>query len=338
MRILMVVSIVVPIGLYAAVSWYLREEALRDGMDHVRQTVRMLEEHALRVFEAQQLIIDRVDRYIAGVDWAEIRDSAAVHQYLRDVAASSPHVDGLWLVPPDGRTANSADIFPFPEISASDRDYFRALQVGDELHFGEMIVGRTKGNLNFNLSRRRTPREEFNGLILVTASIDYFTDFWADASSYPDHVAGLFRTDGAFLARLPHGGGHPRAPVATESPLLEAFATDDDGAYRLPSSLDGSQRLYAYSRVGDFPLIIGFGVDEAVVLARWRQDLIWHGLIALVAAMLLSGSASWPCAKADSSGRRCGPGARPPKSSAMRSTGGCAPRMWRRRRKGCSRN
>jgi hypothetical protein len=75
MRILMVVSIVVPIGLYAAVSWYLREEALRDGMDHVRQTVRMLEEHALRVFEAQQLIIDRVDRYIAGVDWAEIRES-----------------------------------------------------------------------------------------------------------------------------------------------------------------------------------------------------------------------------------------------------------------------
>jgi hypothetical protein len=86
MLILMVVSIVVPIGLYAAVSWYLREEALRDGMEHVRQTVRMLEEHALRVFEAQQLIIDRVDRYIAGVDWTEIRGSAAVHQYLRDVA------------------------------------------------------------------------------------------------------------------------------------------------------------------------------------------------------------------------------------------------------------
>jgi two-component sensor histidine kinase len=291
MLILMVVSIVVPIGLYAAVSWYLRDEALRDGMDHVRQTVRMLEEHALRVFEAQQLIIDRVDRYIAGVDWAEIRDSAAVHQYLGDVAASSPHVDGLWLVPPDGRTANSADIFPFPEISASDRDYFRALQVGDELHFGEMIVGRTKGNLNFNLSRRRTPREEFNGLILVTASLDYFTSFWADASSYPDHVVGLFRTDGAILARLPMEESIPARLSSTESPLLRAFATADDGAYRSPSSLDGSQRLYAYSRVGDFPLIIGFGVDEAVVLARWRQDLIWHGLIALVAAMLLSGSA-----------------------------------------------
>jgi hypothetical protein len=84
--------------------------------------------------------------------------------------------------------------------------------------------------------------------------------------------------------------GIPERLSATDSPLLQAFATDDDGAYRLPSSLDGSQRLYAYSRVGDFPLIIGFGVDEAVVLARWRQDLIWHGLIALVAAMLLSGS------------------------------------------------
>jgi PAS domain S-box-containing protein len=290
MRALMIISIVVPIGLYGAVSWYLRNESLRDGMVHVSQTVRMLEEHALRVFEAQQLIIDRVDRHIAGMGWTAIRESADVHQYLREVAASSPHVDGLWLVPPDGRTANSADQFPFPEVTVADRDYFRALEAGDVLHFGEMIIGRTKGNLNFNLSRRRTPRDRFDGLILVTASIDYFTDFWADASLYPDHVAGLFRSDGAILARFPMQDSIPSNLSPTASPLLQAFATDDDGVYRSRSSLDGSQRLYAYSRVGGFPIIVGFGVDEAAVLTRWRQDLVWHGLIALVAAMLLGGS------------------------------------------------
>ena len=290
MRVLMIVSIVVPLGLYAGVSWYLRDEALRDGMVHVRQTVRMLEEHALRVFEAQQLIIDRVDRHIAGVDWPAIRASADIHVFLREVAASSPHVDGLWLVPPDGRTANSAELFPFPDVTVVDRDYYRALAAADELHFGEMIVGRTKGNLNFNLSRRRTPRDGFDGLILVTASIDYFTDFWAEASLYPDHVAGLFRSDGAILARLPMVDDIPQRLSITESPLLQAFATQDDGVYRSYSSLDGAQRLYAYSRVGDFPLIVGFGVEEAVVLARWRQDLIWHGVIALVVAMLLCGS------------------------------------------------
>lgn len=32
-----------------------------------------------------------------------------------------PLVDGLWMVPPDGRTANSADFFPFPDISVTDR-------------------------------------------------------------------------------------------------------------------------------------------------------------------------------------------------------------------------
>ena len=122
--------------------------------------------------------------------------------FLQRTAAASPHVDGLWLVPPDGRTANSADFFPFPDVNVSDRRYFQVLRERDELHFGEMIVGRTKGTFNFNLSRRRSPRDAFNGVILVTSSLDYFTEFWTQASA-GDFVAGIFRQDGEILVRYP---------------------------------------------------------------------------------------------------------------------------------------
>ena len=77
--------------------------------------------------------------------WEEIRHSAEVHGFLRRLVEDSDHVDGLWLIPPDGRTANSADFFPFPEVDASSRAYFQALEAADELHFGEMIVGKLKG-------------------------------------------------------------------------------------------------------------------------------------------------------------------------------------------------
>jgi two-component sensor histidine kinase/PAS domain-containing protein len=289
MRTLLSVAVVLPILLYVGVSGYLRNERLQDGAVYVGQTVRILEEHALRVFEAQLLIIDRVDRHIAGMDWDTIRTSEDVHRFLAATAASSPHVDGLWLVPPDGRTANSADFFPFPEVDVADRDYFQALSEHDRLHFGEMIVGRTKGNLNFNLSRRRSPRDAFDGVILVTTSIEYFTDFWTDATTYPDFVAGLFRDDGKILARFPMTDTVPES-LASDSPLLQAIAESDDGVYPSISSIDGTRRIYGYSRIGGYPVYIGFGVEDADLLAPWRQDLLWHGLIALLAAGMLGGS------------------------------------------------
>jgi two-component system NtrC family sensor kinase len=192
----------IPLVLFAIFSSYQHSKTVENGKVAVERTIQILEEHALRVFEAQQLILDQTDQYLAGMNWEDIRASEEVHQFLRITAANSPHVDGLWLVPPDGRTANSADFFPFPDVDVSDRTYFRTLRTIDELHYGEMIVGRTKGTFNFNLSRRRSPREEFNGVLLVTSSLDYFTDFWKRASE-GSFVVGLFREDGEILARYP---------------------------------------------------------------------------------------------------------------------------------------
>lgn len=301
-RVLLVGMVALPLLLYLAAGIYLRGERLEEGMDHVRQTVRTLEEHALRVFEAQQLIIDLVDNRIAGMRWDEIRASEELHLFLKHIANLSPHVDGLWLIPPDGRTANSADFWPMPEVDVKDREYFRAIAASDELHFGEMIVGRTKGNFNFNLSRRRSPRETFDGLILVTASIDYFTDVWASATGYPAPVAGLFRPDGEVLARYPMLETLPDR-LSAASPLRQRMLERQDAVYRSVSTIDGGRRIYGYSFVGDYPVVLGFGVDEAAVLAPWREDVLWHGMIALTAAALLGAVTILALRQSDQLGR-----------------------------------
>jgi CheY-like chemotaxis protein len=217
--------------------------------------------------------------------WSDIRVSEAVHGFLQRTAAASPHVDGLWLVPPDGRTANSADFFPFPDISVTDRTYFQALRERDELHYGEMIVGRIKGNFNFNLSRRRFPRDIFNGVILVTSSLSYFTDFWEQASEGP-FVAGIFREDGEILVRYPLLG-RCRGRLSEDSPLLDQMQESDDNVYQSISSLDGRARIYGYSRIGETPLFIGYGVPNRHVLANWRNEMLRMGLVALMATALL---------------------------------------------------
>lgn len=274
-----------PLVLFVVVAAYQRGKDLHEGEFAVTRTIQILEEHALRVFEAQQLIIDQTDQHLGDMAWSDIRNSEEVHRILQEVAANSPHVDGLWLVPPDGRTANSADFFPFPDVNVADRTYFRTLRETDELHYGEMIVGRTKGTYNFNLSRRRSPRENFNGVILVTSSLSYFTDFWEQASE-GSFVAGLFREDGEILARYPRFDAMP-SRLSPESGLLVQMSEKDDNVFQSVSSLDGDARVYGYSRIGETPLFIGYGVPNSVVLAKWRTEMLRLGLIALMGSILL---------------------------------------------------
>ncbi|HET7410170.1 MAG TPA: hypothetical protein VFJ13_08200, partial [Paracoccaceae bacterium] len=287
MRALLVVSVAVPLVVFAGIAWFLRGERLEHAREQIEQTVTVLEEHALRVFEAQQLIIGRVDQRISGMSWDEIRDSEAVHDFLSGVADTSPHVDGLWLIPPGGRTANSADFFPMPPVTTSDRDYYRALSERDDLYFGEMILGKTKGTLNFNLSLRRTPRDSFNGLILVTASLDYFIRYWDRVSPYPEHVAAIVRPDGEVLARSPAEGLMTRLPP--DSSFIAAIAESVSGIYRTSSVIDGAERIYAYNRIGEHPLYIVYGAKIGDILAPWYRNLVPLGLIALCTSALLSG-------------------------------------------------
>ncbi|WP_431299911.1 HWE histidine kinase domain-containing protein [Tabrizicola sp. BL-A-41-H6] len=283
--VLLWVLCLLPIILFAGFALDQRKATLRAGENAAKRTVQVMEEHALRVFEAQQLIIDQVDQYLGDMDWTQIRASQAVHLRLKELAKRSPHVDGLWLVPPDGHTANSADFFPFPDVSVTDRTYFQVLSTRDELHYGEMIKGRTKGTFNFNLSRRRSPRDTFNGVILVTSSLQYFTDFWQQASE-GDFVAGLFRQDGEILARYPMLESLPRS-LGPDSSLLAAMQHSDDGVLPSISSLDGVARIYGFSRIGDTPLFIGYGISNAQILASWRREMLPMGLIALLATVLL---------------------------------------------------
>lgn len=284
-KILLWAVTLLPVLLFVVFAASQRTETLRSGEASVGRTIQILEEHALRVFEAQELIIAQVDQYLGTMTWEEIRSSEEVHVFLRQVAAGSPHVDGLWLVPPDGRTANSADFFPFPDVYVADRSYFQALEERDELHFGEMIVGRTKGTLNFNISRRRAPRDDFNGIILVTASLDYFTEFW-EQTTEGRFVAGIFREDGEILARHPMLERVPDR-LGPGSPLLGRMAVADDGVYASVSSIDGRSRIYGYSRIGDTPLFVGYGLSYERVLAAWRREMLPMGLIALLASVLL---------------------------------------------------
>ena len=54
---------------------------------------------------------------------------------------------------------------------------------------------------------------------------------------------------------------------------------------------DGTERLYSYRTVRDYPLVISAGISLTDALAAWRQRLLWHGmLLTLVSTAFFAGA------------------------------------------------
>ncbi|WP_448188557.1 PAS domain S-box protein [Azospirillum sp. sgz301742] len=292
LTILLWVSLVLPPAVAGAIAWRSYEQTLERASAEGMQTVSILREHAMRVFEVQEQVIGQIDAHIAGMGWDEIERSPTVHALLRGLTDTSPHIDGLWLVRPDGRTVNSADFFPMPSSKVTEREYFQVLKERDVTHLGRMIQGRLKGNLNFNISRRRStpgapPGSVFDGVILVTTSIDFFSEFWRGVLGQQKHVVGIIRSDGEILARYPAVKQlPPRIPA--DSPFYTAITGQDSGRYSFRSASDGRERMYAYAKLGGYPAYVTVGLDRESVLEPWRRGTAVVSALAAAVALLMA--------------------------------------------------
>lgn len=293
LTVLFWVSLVLPPAVAGAIAWrsyeLTQERALAEGM----QMVSILREHAMRVFEVQEQVVAQIDSVATGLSWDEIAASQPLHARLKALADASPHIDGLWLVRPDGRTAASADFFPMPYSPVTEREYFQVLSARDVTHLGRMIQGQLKGNLNFNISRRRTPPVgsppgTFDGVILVTTSIDFFADFWRGVlGEQAPHVVGIVRADGEILARYPTLSAPPPR-ISADSPFYTlATSGQESGHYNFPAS-DGRERTYFQARLGPYPAFVIVGFDNAAVLEPWRRTTAVVVVLAVLTAATLA--------------------------------------------------
>ncbi|HEY0838053.1 MAG TPA: HWE histidine kinase domain-containing protein [Azospirillum sp.] len=277
---LLCVSLILPAVVAGAIVWWTYEATMNQAHADARHSASVLREHALRVLETQETAIAWIDARIAGMDWGAIAASDDVHRLLKGIAVQSPHIDGLWLVRPDGQTVNSADFFPMPPSVVTEREYFQVLRRQDVTHLGRMIQGRLKGNLNFNISRRRTsPAGTFDGVVLVTISLAYFEGFWRDVVPDGSHSIGIIRADGEMLVRYP-GLTELPPPVPGESPFFSVIRTRDVGTYQQRSHVDGRDQIYGVARLGTYPAYIALGLDRDAVLAGWW----WQSAVVLLLA------------------------------------------------------
>ena len=286
--LLIAASLAVPAGLWGLAAWLQYRQVFAELWREADRNVDMLREHAAKVFETHELVLQLAERATAGMDWPAIVRSASVQAELADLAERLPQIDSVWVTDPTSTYwSGSAVMPPMPAVDIRDRDFMQVYLAGQTgLYVSDPFVGRVTGRPTFNTSRAR--EGPGGGLLVASVRPSYFLDFYAEALPAADRVIGLVKASGMVLVRHPPLASAAPVQLGPGSGLMQAIMTAPErGAFRTVAQVDGVDRIYAYRRVGDLPLYVSIGLAAGEGWARWRGPVLAYGLAALLASALL---------------------------------------------------
>ncbi|WP_162305869.1 hybrid sensor histidine kinase/response regulator [Oleisolibacter albus] len=283
---LLLASILVPGLACIGAGWVSWRQLRAEAENRALTTVSMLHEHAQKVFEINEVMLDWLDQRLQRLSWAEIAASPVVHQDMMRVKGTSRQISSMLVVDPAGRMVANTRRFPLEgPVDMAERDFFLAARdnIG-KAYVGAPVVGHLSQLPILNIGRARSsPDGQFNGVIAVAVLTSYFTDFYGKVLQSPRDSVALIRADGSMLARVPDVAGMP-ARLGPSVPLMQQIGKTDRGVYRAVSAIDGVERLYAYRRVGDLPVYVSCGLDLRAFRQIWYRNLALFCFFALLAA------------------------------------------------------
>jgi signal transduction histidine kinase/ActR/RegA family two-component response regulator len=278
LRILVLLSVLLPLAAYVVVGLFRYQQIRSETEQRLERTLRVAQEHALKVLETNEAVIARIQDMAAALDPAALPDSEpALHAQMAAMTRGKPQIQSAWLLGPDGRALASDRIYPVKrEIDFTDRSYFRWHRDGKGgIFLSELLFGRATRSDFFDMSRGRyAPDGRFLGLASVSMSPEYFQKVHADlAAEEPGVAFTLLREDGTLYSRWPPVEGGARA-LAPDGPVMSRIrAGITSGPAHGVSSIDGRDRLLFFRKVGAYPVYVGTGMEVEVIRRRWLREM-----------------------------------------------------------------
>ncbi|CUU43486.1 Blue-light-activated protein [Blastochloris viridis] len=270
---------------------------VRDAEERLLRFLDVVHEHAVKVFETEELAAEQVNILLEGLGDADIlARETDLNAKLKRLVARLPQVRGIWVVDAAGHPLLASNFKPAPHrLDLSDRGYFtihrdRRIPPG-AVFVSDVLVGRAAPDARFfQLSRRRERDGGFAGVTAISIEPRYFETFYEQAARAGFDTVGLLREDGAILAQFPSRADPPeRLPPGT---FLRALQWDSDsGTFETTSAVDGVERIMAYRRLPRRPIYVAVGLAQARVIEDWRQAMLPHlayGVPATLALALLT--------------------------------------------------
>ncbi len=280
-------GVLAPLGMLG-VSGLMLLDLRRDAWDRAEQTsmnlLQVIERDIARTIETYDLSLRAVvDNLKApGID----RISPELRQLiLFDRAATAQDLGAMVVVDEHGDSVIDAEAVPARKANYADRDYFRAHKAHADLGLviGRPQLSRLMGVRVIALSRRiDKPDGSFGGVVVGTLKLSYFTRLFDRLQLGRDGTINLYLRDGTHIVRHPF----VEADIgrnAAGSPNFAHFVSADSGSFVGRSIKDGIERTYAFTRIGELPLILNVALSTAAIEAAWRAKAL---VIAIVAVTL----------------------------------------------------
>ncbi|MEJ7686581.1 MAG: ATP-binding protein [Variovorax sp.] len=280
LRVLTILCIALPLIAFAAVGTYRYRQIRAETELRLDRALRIAHEHALKVLDTNETLLARVTDALGTDDAAAIKKREAVlHEQFRAMAFNKPQIQSVWAWDVDGRALASDRYFPVPaDLDVSQRGYFVwHRDQGRGMYVSEPLLAQANGELFFNMSRGRYRADgSFAGVVSVSLFPSYFQEFHGEiVADEPGLAITMFRTDGAVISRTPQLTNVPSHLSATSPVMSRVKAGELEGSLHGVSSVDGRERLLAFSKLGDYPVFLGTGMDVAEIWKRWNVEMAW---------------------------------------------------------------
>jgi len=289
-RILLTASVIIPILLFIATAWISYNQHQAEALDRIQRNLGIIHEHAAKVFETFELTERYLEQFFGNATDDDLRANEAIYSAnLRLMVDALPQLRDLWIVDRDGVPILSGTVFPMPKLNVSDRDYFTAHRDRrvQDYYVSEILQSRVEDARFFSISRARTAKGQFNGVIVLSASPEYFTSFYKTLP--PPAISLLLREDGAVLSRFPE---RPELPdrLPDTAPFLETIKSSPNmGIVDAASSLDGQDRLFVYRRLDPLPLYVATGISRDVIVQAWLRNMAGYLVFGIPAMLVMIG-------------------------------------------------
>ena len=253
------VAVAVCVNLYVALSGE-RRELLDGAAQTARNLARVIDEQARGSVDAVDIALASIAVSLRALPVRDERGSRAVHALLQDSLRGLPFVRAIWVLDAHGDMIHDTDDLP-GRYNLADRPYFRALRDGTErgLRLDPPIPG-IQGRWFVAASRRiDNPDGSFWGVAVAAIEPKFFERVYGSIAVGEHGVLAMTRLDSTLIARAPPADEARGQPAQPTPAFVEMLRHADAGVYRASSTIDGVERIYAYRRVGERPLVVIVG-------------------------------------------------------------------------------
>ncbi|MFY9293856.1 MAG: sensor domain-containing diguanylate cyclase [Methylorubrum rhodinum] len=292
-RTLIWLSIIMPIGMLT-ISVMMLIDLRRDAWDRAEQTsqnlLQVIERDIARNVEIIDLSLRGLIDNLTGTNVREI-DPAIRQLVLFDRAATARDMGVMLVLDEHGNTLYDSQALPARRNNYADRDYFQThkLHRTTALHISRPIISRLSGDRIIVLSRRIDRADgTFGGVALATLRLTYFNQLVEQVKLGPDGAINLYQRDGTRLMRHPYNEVDIGVNIAG-APTFKRFVSERRGSFVAVSIRDGVERHFAFTQVGDLPLILNVALATAEIEADWRSKayVIGSAVIILCSSTIL---------------------------------------------------